>query len=147
MFTAGQAHRLFAKPVTATGAEGRAAIHTADIKTSSYPWLNRDTPTFAVKAYLISQRYTNPATRKSVRSLTQSLCRKLAELQQNGHPKWKQVSLTKAPLPGGWEYSEDAMEALNSSDCHVSTGSPAGGQRPACTQAEILLMTPGCSGR
>jgi TRAP transporter TAXI family solute receptor len=116
--------------------------YEADIKAESYPWLDRDVHTFTTKAYLISQVYTNPDTRRNVQNLTRAFCRRLGDLQQNGHPKWKQVSISRAPLPGGWQYSDDVMQALDSPDCRASAVPPG---RPVCTVAERVLKVAGCS--
>lgn len=116
--------------------------YTATIKAENYPWLEGDVSSFAVKAFLISQKYTNQTTRNAVTAFTRSLCRNVGQLQQNAHPKWKQVSISKGALPGGWEYSEDALRALNSPECTGATVSRPSG---TCSEVQKILMTPGCS--
>jgi uncharacterized protein len=115
--------------------------YTTEIKASNYAWMEHDAPTFSVKAYLISQRYTNADTRKDITSLTKALCQKLPDLQVSAHAKWKQVSISTAPLPGGWKYSDDAMVALRSPEC---SGTAAGTTPQACTAIQKVLLTPGC---
>ncbi len=110
--------------------------YTSEIKASNYAWLPQDTLTFSVKAYLISQRYVNADTRKDITALMRTLCQKLPDLQANAHAKWRQVSISSAPLPGGWKYSEDALVALRSPDCSM----PA-----TCTSIDRVLRIPGCS--
>jgi len=91
--------------------------YPAAIRKESYRWLERDLATLSVKAYLISQVYTNAATRRDIEAITRAFCRRLPELQASGHLKWRQVTLGAAPLPGGWLYSADARAALDSDDC------------------------------
>jgi TRAP transporter TAXI family solute receptor len=119
--------------------------YEADIKAGSYRWLSGDVHTFTVKAYLISQVYSNPETRANIVNLTRALCRDLGDLREHGHPKWKQVVISKAALPGGWQYSDDVLRALDSPDCRpaipASVPAPA---RPPCTNAEKVLKVDGC---
>lgn len=128
----------------------RGPYGIADIRAENYTWITEDVRTFSVKSYLISQVYANDSTRKAVRDFTRSLCQRLPELQRSGHPKWQQVRITTEPLPGGWEYSPDAMDGLNSVDCRQNGaspppyGNPPGGASRVCSQADIVLMTPGC---
>lgn len=88
------------------------SYYTADIHSSSYPWIDEDIPTLTTKAFLVTFKYTNPATVARVEKFARSLEKKLPEMQKMAtsslntpHPKWKQVSTEcNQPLPQGWKY-------------------------------------------
>jgi uncharacterized protein len=83
-----------------------AAIYNSGvIKSSSYPqWIKQDMATFSVKTYLLTRDSSDIAKQKYVRQFAQSLCTNFRNLQQQGHPKWRQVSLDLPPLIPGWQY-------------------------------------------
>lgn len=110
----------------------------ASIKADSYPWLDSDIPTITVKAFLISQVYKNSISKRNIRKFTESLCKNFNRLQSYGHAKWKEVKLQKVVLPGGWEYSDDALSAFSSSICGLSGGvSPP--PHTSCSDDEAAL--------
>jgi TRAP transporter TAXI family solute receptor len=51
------------------------------INADSYPWLESDLSTITVKAFLITQKYTNRATQNNIKKFTQSLCKNFKKLQ------------------------------------------------------------------
>lgn len=91
--------------------------YKANIHSNSYPWLDNDVSTIAVKAFLISQKYRKKDTKKNIENFTKSLCRNFDTLQRSSHDKWKQVQLAHTELPGGWKYSDDVLNAFRSEDC------------------------------
>lgn len=93
----------------------------SEIKGGHYAWLKNNVPTLAVKAFLITQKYTNQKTKNSIKKITQSICRKINDLKRSGHPKWKEVSLERIVLPGGWQYSDDALAAFESPECRIDS--------------------------
>ena len=91
------------------------------INKESYDWLDEDIASVTVKSFLITQKYTRQETKRNIERFTRSLCRNFSKLQENGHPKWKEVASEKTSLPGGWQYSEDVLRAFSSSDCKLGT--------------------------
>jgi TRAP transporter TAXI family solute receptor len=119
--------------------------YQAVINKQSYKWLDQDVPTIAVKAFLITQKYTNDWTKKRIQKFTKSLCRNFGVLQTKAHPKWKEVKLEFSQLPGGWEYSEDVKKAFQTADCNLltkPTSPPPSSTRSdsrSCTMQEKIL--------
>jgi len=96
--------------------------YTADIKDSSYAWIDRDVPTLSTKAYLITYNYSNMREKKYIKKFVESLRARLPYLKQNAtkdnkktpHEKWKEVSDECAPsLPSGWQYYSVVNEVCN----------------------------------
>ncbi|MGB1256453.1 MAG: TAXI family TRAP transporter solute-binding subunit [Thiolinea sp.] len=115
---------------------------TATIRKDSYPWLEEDVPTITTKAILITQRYTNPTTKKNIRLFTQSFCKNFARLQAEGNPKWQEVKLERIKLPGDWQYSKDAIAAFDSDSCNlkeVIPGVQAQANDDGCSSQEAVL--------
>ena len=81
------------------------------LKQRSYPQiLKKDLSTLTVKAFLITFNFRSEA-RAEFAAFARSLCRNFARIQEQGHEKWKEVSLPLPPLPGGWAYY-DATENI-----------------------------------
>ena len=77
----------------------------ASIRTASYPsWIAEDVPTLTVKAFLVTYDYNLRMTQKSLTHFADSLCLNFDNLQNQGHPKWKQVKMELPPLGKGWTY-------------------------------------------
>ena len=77
----------------------------ASIRAASYPsWFAEDVPTLTVKAFLVTYDYNLLMTQKSLIHFAESLCRNFDNLQNQGHPKWKQVKMELPPLGKGWAY-------------------------------------------
>lgn len=78
----------------------------ANIPAGSYPFQSAALDVVAVKAVLMTYEYNvrkNAYHRDSCRSvseLSHLILTKFPELQENGHPKWKQVDLND--IPPGW---------------------------------------------
>lgn len=83
-----------------------------EIKKESYKWLDRNVPTLAVKALMITFNYKREPTKQNLVSLISVLKKNKEWLNTNGHPKWKDISLELEPLPKGWEYYEPIVEIL-----------------------------------
>jgi TRAP transporter TAXI family solute receptor len=83
------------------------------IHVASYPnWLKEDVPTFTVKAFLVTYDYGLRGTVVSLDRFADSLCTNFDALQQNGHPKWKEVKLDLPNLGKGWQYYPPMEKAL-----------------------------------
>jgi len=100
----------------ASQAASAAALQTyvpATVRASSYPnLLARDLPGVAVKACLVTYDYTLDSTVAHLASFAKSMCRNLATLRSEGHPKWREVTLALPPLGRGWSYWPPMAEQL-----------------------------------
>ncbi len=77
----------------------------ATISAASYPnLLSQDLPALAVRAYLVTYNYQQAHTIETLGRFARALCANFATLQAEGHPKWKEVSLTQPALGRGWRY-------------------------------------------
>jgi hypothetical protein len=86
-------------------ARARQTYFPATIRTSSYPnWLKEDVPTWTVKAFLVTYDYGLRDTVGNLNRFADSLCDNFDNLQEHGHPKWKQVKLELPSLSKGWQY-------------------------------------------
>jgi uncharacterized protein len=75
------------------------------VRASSYPnLLTEDFTTIAVGAFLVTYDYNMKHTVDSFSRFGRSLCENFSKLQAEGHPKWKEVSLTLPDLGTGWTY-------------------------------------------
>jgi uncharacterized protein len=75
------------------------------VRASSYPnLLTEDFTTIAVGAFLVTYDYNMKYTVDSFSRFGRSLCENFSKLQAEGHPKWKEVSLTLPELSTGWTY-------------------------------------------
>jgi TRAP transporter TAXI family solute receptor len=121
----------------------KGPYYKAMINKDSYKWLNEDVSTIAVKAFLITQKYTNSWTKKRIKNFTRSLCKNFDILQSKGHPKWKEVKLEYSKLPGGWEYSDDVKEVFQTKDCNLQAStshqSPIINNKRSCSMTEKIL--------
>jgi uncharacterized protein len=83
------------------------------IKSSSYPqWIKQDMATFSVKTYLLTRDSSDTTKQQYIRQFTKALCSNFRNLQQQGHPKWRQVSLDLPPLIVGLHYHALAEREL-----------------------------------
>lgn len=86
-------------------ARAKQTYFPATIRTASYPnWIQEDTPTLTVKAFLVTYDYGLRGTVGALSKFADSLCTNFDTLQAQGHPKWKQVHLELPPLTKGWKY-------------------------------------------
>jgi TRAP transporter TAXI family solute receptor len=94
----------------------KAALTTytyATVRTSSYPnLLTEDFTTIAVGAYLVTYDYNMQGTVASLSRFGRSLCQNFSKLQAEGHPKWREVSLTLPELGPGWIYYQPTTREI-----------------------------------
>lgn len=65
------------------------------ISKDTYKWLKNDVPTFGVKNVLIvNESKLNDEDRAAIAKFVEALSSNLPVLQENGHPKWKEVDLS-----------------------------------------------------
>ena len=83
----------------------QAALKTyfpTTIRAANYPnILTEDIAGLAVKAYLVTYDYSMTYTKDALAKFARSLCTNFDRLQQDGHPKWKEVQLAMPDHPGG----------------------------------------------
>ena len=65
-----------------------------------------------MKAYLVTYDYNPPATQTRLAEFAKSMCQNFNRLQSEGHPKWKEVSLSMPQLGQGWSYYAPAATEL-----------------------------------
>jgi TRAP-type uncharacterized transport system substrate-binding protein len=121
----------------------------AIIRASNYPnWLTEDTPTWTVKAFLVTYDYALRGTVANLTRFADSLCANFDNLQEHGHPKWKQVKLELPSLGKGWSYYPPVEKHLRA--CLARRAEAARNPQPqqaavakklACSdQARLLLL-------
>lgn len=75
------------------------------IRSASYPnWLSADVPSLSVKTLMVTYDYSLPQTHEALARFAKSLCTNFLVLRDNGHPKWRDVSLKLPVLSPGWSY-------------------------------------------
>jgi hypothetical protein len=88
---------------------------SATVRSESYRngLVAQQTPTLAVRAFLVTAAVNDEAVPDALRSLAHSLCRKLPTLQDEGHPKWQEL---RPGLQGDapWPYSTAAAQGFRS---------------------------------
>ena len=128
-------------------ARGKKTYFPATIRAANYSaWLTADTPTWTVKAYLVTYDYGLQSTVGNMVRFADSLCANFDKLQANGHPKWKQVKLELPPLSRGWSYYPPIERRLRACIAgQVAQRAPAAADaRPQprtapCTEQEVVL--------
>lgn len=94
----------------------RAVLKTyfaTTVRASNYPSvLAEDIPALAVKAYLVTYDYDRAGTQARLGQFAKSLCKNFDTLQSDGHPKWKEVSLSMPQLGQGWAYFKPTAREL-----------------------------------
>ena len=141
-------------------ARAKQTYFPATIRASSYPnWLKEDVPTWTVKASLVTYDYNLRDTVGNLNRFADSLCDNFDNLQDHGHPKWKQVKLELPGLGKGWQYYPPVERRLKaclakraSLQAAGAAGSAGGGatqraaaeqkvnRRPCSEQERLLLL-------
>src|SRR6266567_1503851 len=102
----------------ADNAASKAALKiyfTATVRASSYQnLLAEDVPGLAVKAFLVTYDYNVKQTKDHLARFARSLCQNFSALQDNGHPKWREVELALPDLGRGWFYYPPTTVELRS---------------------------------
>jgi uncharacterized protein len=123
--------------------ETAQAIRTyfpATIRTESYPsWLSEEVPTLTVKAFLVTYDYDLRATKDSLNRFAQSLCANFDQLQNLGHPKWKEVKVELPPLGKGWSYYAPMERELRACITRRASNMKAPPSAKDCTQQQRVL--------
>jgi hypothetical protein len=75
------------------------------VNASSYPNLLRESfTTISVGAFLVTYDFNLEGTVNHLTRFARSLCQNFSTLQAQGHPKWREVSLSLPTLGPGWTY-------------------------------------------
>ncbi|MFM0397246.1 TAXI family TRAP transporter solute-binding subunit [Paraburkholderia phytofirmans] len=143
-----QIRLLKADPGAPETTRAKQTYFPTTIRASSYPtWLKEDVPALTVKAFLVTYDYGLRDTVGNLNHFADSLCANFDNLQEHGHPKWKQVKLELPPLVRGWKYYSPVEKHLracltNKSAAMSATAAQQGTAkpRPTCTDQERLLL-------
>lgn len=88
---------------------------SSTVNASSYPnLLTADFTTISVGAFLVTYDYNLRDTMSHMTQFARSLCENFPTLQAQGHPKWREVSLTLPTLPPGWTYYPPTTREIKS---------------------------------
>ncbi|CAB3706622.1 TAXI family TRAP transporter solute-binding subunit [Paraburkholderia rhynchosiae] len=138
---------LKADPAAPETVRAKQTYFPATIRATSYPnWLKEDVPTLTVKAFLVTYDYGLRDTVGNLNHFADSLCANFDNLQEHGHPKWKQVKLELPNLVRGWKYYPPVEKHLRACLANRSAGINAAAaqavQKPRsnCTEQERLLL-------
>ncbi|MET0680732.1 MAG: TAXI family TRAP transporter solute-binding subunit [Burkholderiales bacterium] len=83
------------------------------VRATSYPnLLTEDFTTIAVGAFLVTYDYNMQGTVTALSRFGRSLCQNFSKLQAEGHPKWREVSLSLPELSAGWTYYQPATREI-----------------------------------
>ncbi|MCP3726200.1 TAXI family TRAP transporter solute-binding subunit [Paraburkholderia sp. CNPSo 3272] len=116
-------------------ARAKQTYYPATIHVSSYPnWLKEDVPTWTVKAFLVTYDYNLRDTVGNLKRFADSLCANFDNLQEHGHPKWKQVKLELPVLGKGWQYYPPVERRLKACFAHRAAMQAAAPPRAAATE-------------
>jgi TRAP transporter TAXI family solute receptor len=142
-----QIRLLKAEPTAPETVRAKQTYFPATIRASSYPnWLKEDVPTLTVKAFLVTYDYGLRDTVGNLNHFADSLCANFDNLQEHGHPKWKQVKLELPSLVRGWKYYPPVEKHLRACLANRSAGINAAAAqvsekpRSNCTSQERLLL-------
>lgn len=144
-----QIRLLKVDPAAPETTRAKQTYFPATIRAASYPnWLKEDVPTLTVKAFLVTYDYGLRDTVGNLNHFADSLCANFDNLQEHGHPKWKQVKLELPALVRGWKYYgpvEKHLRACLANRSATINATAAAAQaarkpRPSCTDQERLLL-------
>jgi TRAP transporter TAXI family solute receptor len=112
----------------------------SNVLAANYPnLLTEDFTTVAVGAFLVTYDYTLKGTVDNFSRFGKALCQNFAKLQAEGHPKWREVSLTLPNLGAGWSYYGPTAREIRS--CQTRKPIATVPAKPAmnCSAEERLL--------
>lgn len=122
----------------------KAALSTyfpATVRAANYPNLvSEDIAGIAVKAFLVTYDYERRETTRYLVRFAQSLCRNFPRLQEEGHPKWREVALDQPELGKGWSYHAPMAKQLRACIAQAAakpTAAPT--RKKTCTLQEQVL--------
>ncbi len=86
-------------------------------------WVGADVSAVAVRTLLVTYDYRANDTREMLARFARAMCRNFLQLQSDGHPKWREVSIDLSELPGDWAYylpTERELRQCNSAASQVA---------------------------
>ncbi|HZZ09068.1 MAG TPA: TAXI family TRAP transporter solute-binding subunit [Paraburkholderia sp.] len=143
-----QIRLLKADPAAPETTRAKQTYFPTTIRAASYPnWLKEDVPALTVKAFLVTYDFGLRDTVGNLNHFADSLCANFDNLQEHGHPKWKQVKLELPTLVRGWKYYGPVEKHLRACIANKSAAvsatavqQPAQKPRSTCTDQERLLL-------
>ena len=112
---------------------------SSTVKASSYPnLLQEDFTTISVGAFLVTYDYNLEGTVGNLTRFARSLCQNFSTLQAQGHPKWREVSLTLPTLGPGWTYYGPTTRELRACTGKTKPKAPAKPARQCSAEERIL---------
>jgi len=106
------------------------------VSASSYPnLLKEDFTTVSVGAFLVTYDYNLQFTVGNLIRFARSLCQNFPTLQAQGHPKWREVSLSLPTLGPGWIYYPPTTREIRA--CLAKTKPKAPARK--CSAEERIL--------
>lgn len=110
----------------------------ATVRAASYPkLLNENMTTISVGAFLVTYDYNLQSTVDHLVRFSRSLCQNFGALQAQGHPKWREVSLSLPELNDGWVYYPPTTKELRA--CLAGARGKAAKPAQACSAEEKIL--------
>ena len=112
---------------------------SSTVKASSYPnLLQEDFTTISVGAFLVTYDYNLEGTVDNLTRFARSLCQNFSTLQAQGHPKWREVSLTLPTLGPGWTYYSPTTREIRACLGKTKPRAPAKPARQCSAEERIL---------
>ena len=90
-----------------------------------------------MKAFLVTYDYNLKQTKDNLARFARSLCQNFSALQENGHPKWREVELALPELGRGWLYYPPTTVEIRT--CIAGRTKPKSPPAKACSQQERIL--------
>jgi uncharacterized protein len=87
----------------------------------------------------VTYDYNLRATQGNLAKFARSLCENFPALQNEGHPKWKEVSLATPTLGQGWSYYPPMQRELGRCIASQMRQSPATPTASNCTTEQKVL--------
>jgi uncharacterized protein len=95
---------------------GQKAIEAylpTSVRATSYGrWLAEDVPSLATMSFLVTPETSNADAAQRLDAFLRAMCKNVAILRQQGHPKWREVQLG-LELETGWPYLPAARDAFS----------------------------------
>jgi len=95
---------------------GQKAIEAylpTSVRATSYgKWLAEDVPSLATMSFLVTPETSNAEAAQRLDAFLRAMCKNVATLRQQGHPKWREVQLG-LELETGWPYLPAARDAFS----------------------------------
>lgn len=106
---------------------------------SSYPnLLKEDFTTVSVGAFLVTYDYNLEFTVDHLVRFARSLCQNFPVLQAQGHPKWREVSLSLPALGPGWTYYPPTTKEIRACLAKTKAKAPAKTGKKCSAEERIL---------